>query len=97
MSGRPTFFASALRVFDFSLGQMLWSRRSVFLALLVGAPVLLAVAVRIFAAAGWLPQEMNEARAIAAQILRLPPSPLPRRPAQRICRIPKLLPLAIVS
>ena len=28
--------SSALRVFDLSLGQMLWSRRSVFLALLVG-------------------------------------------------------------
>jgi ABC-type transport system involved in multi-copper enzyme maturation permease subunit len=55
MSTRPTFFSSALKVFDLSLGQMLWSRRSVFLALLVGAPVLLAMVVRIFAAAGWLP------------------------------------------
>ena len=55
MTGRPTFFSSALRVFDFSLGQMLWSRRSVFLGLLVGAPILLAVVVRIFALAGWLP------------------------------------------
>jgi len=55
MTSRPTVLSSALRVFDFSLGQMLWSRRSVFLALLVGAPVLLAVVVRIFAAAGWLP------------------------------------------
>jgi ABC-type transport system involved in multi-copper enzyme maturation permease subunit len=48
-------FSSALRVFDFSLGQMLWSRRSVFLGLLVGAPIVLAVVVRIFAIAGWLP------------------------------------------
>src|SRR5690242_20238565 len=39
--------ASAVRVFDLSLGQMLWSRRSVFLGLLVGAPVLLAVLVRV--------------------------------------------------
>ena len=31
-----------MRIFDLSLGQMLWSRRSVFLALLVGGPVLLA-------------------------------------------------------
>jgi ABC-2 type transport system permease protein len=44
-----------MRVFDFSFGQMLWSRRSVFLGLLVGAPVLLAVVVRILAATGWLP------------------------------------------
>lgn len=44
---RPTVLASALRVFDLSLGQMLWSRRSVFLALLVGGPVLLAAAIRV--------------------------------------------------
>ena len=43
----PTLAASALRVFDLSLGQMIWSRRSVFLALLVGGPVLLAVIVRL--------------------------------------------------
>jgi ABC-type transport system involved in multi-copper enzyme maturation permease subunit len=42
---------SALRVFDLSLGQMLWSRRSVFLALLVTAPVLLAILVRILGVA----------------------------------------------
>jgi ABC-type transport system involved in multi-copper enzyme maturation permease subunit len=45
----PTLAASALRIFDLSLGQMLWSRRSVFLAVLVGGPVVLAVAVRIAA------------------------------------------------
>lgn len=44
---RPTVLASALRVFDLSLGQMLWSRRSVFLAVLVGGPVLLAAAIRV--------------------------------------------------
>ena len=38
----------ALRVFDISLPQMLWSRRSVLLGLLVGAPVILAGAVRAF-------------------------------------------------
>jgi ABC-type transport system involved in multi-copper enzyme maturation permease subunit len=46
---------SALRVFDISLGQMLWSRRSVLLGLLVGAPVVLAGAVRVFAATSQLP------------------------------------------
>jgi ABC-2 type transport system permease protein len=46
---------SALRVFDLSLGQMLWSRRSVLLGLLVGAPVVLAAAVRLYAEAGPLP------------------------------------------
>ena len=52
---KPGLLPSALRVFDFSLGQMLWSRRSIFLALLVGAPVVLAFAVRIVAATTGLP------------------------------------------
>lgn len=42
--------SAALRIFELSLGQMLWSRRSVFLALLAGGPVLLAVAVRVVSA-----------------------------------------------
>jgi len=41
---------SAARIFDLSLGQMLWSRRSIFLALVVGGPVVLAATVRIVAA-----------------------------------------------
>jgi hypothetical protein len=43
----PSVSTSALRIFDLSLGQMLWSRRSVFLGLLLGGPVLLAVALRM--------------------------------------------------
>jgi ABC-2 type transport system permease protein len=43
----PTLIGSAVRIFDLSLGQMLWSRRSIFLALVVGGPVMLAVIVRI--------------------------------------------------
>jgi len=43
----PTLAASAIRIFDLSLGQMLWSRRSVFLGLLLGGPVVLAVILRI--------------------------------------------------
>ncbi len=46
-SRTPTFAGSAARIFDLSLGQMLWSRRSVFLALLVGGPVLLAAVIRL--------------------------------------------------
>ena len=46
----PTLASSALRIFDLSLGQMLWSRQSIFLALVVGGPVLLAVVVRVLAA-----------------------------------------------
>jgi ABC-2 type transport system permease protein len=43
----PTVLYSAIRIFDLSLGQMLWSRRSVFLGILLGGPVLLAGAVRL--------------------------------------------------
>lgn len=44
----PSLMASALRVFDLSLGQMLWSRRTVFMGLLVVGPVLLALFIRMF-------------------------------------------------
>jgi len=43
----PSLLASAARVFDLSLGQMLWSRRSVFLGIVLGGPVLLAAALRL--------------------------------------------------
>jgi ABC-2 type transport system permease protein len=46
---QPGLAASTVRIFDLSLGQMLWSRRSVFLALLVGGPVVLAAVVRLIA------------------------------------------------
>jgi ABC-2 type transport system permease protein len=43
----PSVLSSAIRIFDLSLGQMLWSRRSVFLGVLLGGPVLLAIALRV--------------------------------------------------
>ena len=46
----PSFLISSLRVFDLSVGEMLWSRRTVFMALIVGLPVLLAVLVRVLLA-----------------------------------------------
>ena len=46
----PSLFASSARIFELSFGQMLWSRRSVFLGLLLGAPVFLAAALRIVTA-----------------------------------------------
>jgi ABC-2 type transport system permease protein len=42
----PSFTRSVLHIFDLSLGQMLWSRRSLLLALLAGGPVLIATAIR---------------------------------------------------
>ena len=43
----PGLVPSAVRIFDLSLGQMLWSRRSVFLGVLLGGPVAIAIALRI--------------------------------------------------
>lgn len=45
-AGLPLFQAAA-RIFDLSLDQMLWSRRTVFMALVVGGPLLIALIVRI--------------------------------------------------
>ncbi len=43
----PSLVAASLRVFDLSLWEMLWSRRTVFLALVVGAPVVMALCLRV--------------------------------------------------
>lgn len=43
----PSFWHATLRVFDLSLGEMLWSRRSVFLGLVAGGPVVLALISRM--------------------------------------------------
>jgi len=43
----PALWSSAIRIFDLSLGQMLWSRRSVFLGVLLGGPVVLAIILRV--------------------------------------------------
>ena len=48
----PAYLPSALRVFDLSLGEMLWSRRTIFMALVVGAPVLIALFLRLLIALG---------------------------------------------
>ena len=43
---RMTYFSAAKRVFDLSLGEMLWSRRTIFMGLVVAGPVLLALIVK---------------------------------------------------
>lgn len=43
----PSLAAAVMRIFDLSLGQMLWSRRTIFMALVVAAPMVLAVLFRI--------------------------------------------------
>jgi ABC-type transport system involved in multi-copper enzyme maturation permease subunit len=42
----PGFLTAASRVFDLSVGEMLWSRRTIFMALVVLGPVLIAAVVR---------------------------------------------------
>ena len=41
------FWTSVRRVFPLALGQMVWSRRTMFIGLIIGAPVLLAVLARL--------------------------------------------------
>jgi ABC-2 type transport system permease protein len=48
----PRFIASGLRIFDLSLSEMLWSRRTIFMMLVVGAPVLIALLLRLLVALG---------------------------------------------
>ena len=48
----PNFLTACLRVFDVSIGEMLWSRRTVFMLLIVAAPVLIALFVRTLVALG---------------------------------------------
>jgi ABC-2 type transport system permease protein len=48
----PGLIASSFRVFDLSLGEMLWSRRTIFMGLVVAAPVLIALFVRVLVGLG---------------------------------------------
>jgi ABC-type transport system involved in multi-copper enzyme maturation permease subunit len=48
----PSLMTASLRVFEISLGEMLWSRRTIFMGLVVGLPVLMALVVRLFDLAG---------------------------------------------
>ncbi len=67
----PGFLTSALRVFDLSLGEMLWSRRTIFMALVVGAPVLIALFLRVLVALGAPVLENTETRNGATQTIRM--------------------------
>jgi ABC-type Na+ efflux pump permease subunit len=63
---RTSFIAGVWRVFDISLGEMLWSRRTIFMALVVGAPVVLAIVARIVQASGIAPLRVNGVQVDAA-------------------------------
>jgi ABC-type transport system involved in multi-copper enzyme maturation permease subunit len=53
------FFTGAWRVFNMSIGEMLWSRRTIFMALVVGSPVFVALVARIVQSAGIAPLRVN--------------------------------------
>ena len=65
-AGQPvrssSFMRGAWRVFELSLGEMLWSRRTVFLAIVVGCPVLVAAVIRIVDSLGVVPLRINGQR-----------------------------------
>jgi ABC-type Na+ efflux pump permease subunit len=53
---------AAIRVFDLSIGEMLWSRRTIFMALVVGGPVVLALVFRLLSIFGGSNITVNAAR-----------------------------------
>jgi len=66
-AARPaSFMNGAWRVFELSLGEMLWSRRTIFMAIVVGSPVILALVARIVQATGIAPLRVNGVRVDAA-------------------------------
>ncbi len=58
----PSFGRSTMRIFDLSLGEMLWARRTLFMAAIVAAAVLLAVVARVVLANGEAVIRINGAR-----------------------------------
>lgn len=62
----PSLATAARRIFDLSLGEMLWSRRTIFMALVVGGPVVLALIVRAVEAFGLPALRVNGARVAGA-------------------------------
>jgi ABC-type transport system involved in multi-copper enzyme maturation permease subunit len=58
----PGYVTSALRIFDLSLGEMLWSKRTIFMILVVGAPVVIALVLRVVVSLGAPVFESTEVR-----------------------------------
>ena len=58
----PGLIASSVRIADLSIGEMLWSRRTIFMALVVAAPVLIALFLRVLVALGAPVFEDHETR-----------------------------------
>ncbi len=68
----PGYLKSALRVFDLSLGEMLWSRRTIFMALIVGAPIVVALLLRLLVELGAPLVDSTEVRDGIRTTVRVP-------------------------
>jgi len=64
----PSLVAAARRVFDLSFGEMLWSRRTIFMALVVAGPVVLALVFRVVESLGMPALRVNGARVAGSSI-----------------------------
>src|SRR3990170_3241288 len=58
----PGYLSAAVRIMDLSIGQMLWSRRTMFMALVVLGPVLISLFVRLLVGLGLPVGEVNGVR-----------------------------------
>ena len=58
----PGYIQSAFRVFDLSLNEMLWSRRTIFMGLVVVLPVVIALFLRLLVSLGAPIFDSNEVR-----------------------------------
>jgi ABC-2 type transport system permease protein len=64
----PSLVTAARRVFELSFGEMLWSRRTIFMALVVGGPVILALIFRVIESLGMPALRVNGARVAGSSI-----------------------------
>ncbi len=64
----PSMVGAARRVFELSFGEMLWSRRTIFMALVVGGPVLLALIFRVVESLGMPAMRVNGVRVAGSSI-----------------------------
>jgi ABC-2 type transport system permease protein len=67
----PGYLTSALRIFELSVSEMLWSRRTIFMALVVGAPVLISFVLRALDTLGAPVGEVNGVRMAGPAIFGL--------------------------
>ena len=67
----PSFLASSLRIFDLSVGEMLWSKRTIFMALVVGAPILIAALLRVLVFLGAPVLENQDVRGGVVHTMRM--------------------------